>query len=53
MLEDIKNLGELEQCLMDREQQLYFGWNAALEKSNLMVDADGHIKPRPATFAGM
>lgn len=53
ILEDIANIGELEQCLMDREQQLYFSWNAALEKSNLMVEADGQIKPRPGTFAGM
>jgi DNA-nicking Smr family endonuclease len=55
MLIEIKHHGEFEQALIGREEQLYFTWNAALEreKSNLMVEADGQIMSRPGTFVEM
>lgn len=51
MLIDIKIHGDFEQALIGREEQLYFSWNAALERegSNLMVEANGQVMPRPGT----
>ena len=53
MLIDIKNRGDFEQCLEGRQEQLYSVWNATLkkEKSNLIVEANGQLRPRSGTFA--
>lgn len=54
MLLDIKSQNvDFENCLIDREFQLFSAWNKALERgnSNLEIETDGQLRPKLGTFA--